>query len=87
MEVPELIDYPIDLRTVYDDPSILTTQLRKLARSRGEQTADTELTFLLGYLYYATGDPQGCRQREERRRVLRPPETNIGFRSTSWVLR
>lgn len=60
MEVPELIDYPIDLRTVYDDPSILTTQLRKLARVRSEQSADTELAFLLGYLYYATGDPQGA---------------------------
>ncbi len=60
MEAPELIDYPIDLRTVYDDPSILTTQMQKLARVRGETTADTELTFLLGYLYYATGDPQGA---------------------------
>ncbi|MCH8146588.1 MAG: tetratricopeptide repeat protein [Planctomycetes bacterium] len=60
MEVPELIDYPIDLRTVYDDPTVLTTQLGRLARVRSAHSADTELAFLLGYLYYATGDPQGA---------------------------
>jgi len=60
MDAPELIDYPIDLRTVYDDASVVTTQMQDLIRVRSERGSDAELTFLLGYLYYATGDPQSA---------------------------
>lgn len=60
MDAPELIDYPIDLRTVYEDASVMTKQMQDLIRVRSERGSDAELTFLLGYLYYATGDPQSA---------------------------
>jgi len=39
---------------------VVTTQMQDLIRVRSERGSDAELTFLLGYLYYATGDPQSA---------------------------
>ncbi len=55
---PELIDDPIDLRTVYSDASVLDEHLAALSRLAEAQPGDQEARFLLGYLHYATGKPQ-----------------------------
>ena len=57
-DAPELIDDPIDLRMFYSDPEVLNAQMTDLLLAVGEQPDNTELAFLLGYMYYSTGEPQ-----------------------------
>jgi len=63
---PELIDDPIDLRSFYADESTLTGQLAALGEVLAGQPGDREARFLLGYLHFATGNP------EEALGVLQP---------------
>ena len=55
---PDLIDDPIDLRTFYQDESTLAAQLTRLSEFANARPGDQETRFLLGYLYFATGDPE-----------------------------
>lgn len=55
---PELIDNPIDLRGFYPDAGTLDAHLKALAGTVESNPLDADKLFLLGYLRYATGQPQ-----------------------------
>ena len=55
--LPELIDDPIDLRGFYPDQVTLEAQISALLAILREHPDDPEGLFLLGYLYYAIGQP------------------------------
>lgn len=57
-DAPELIHDPIDLRMFYSDHQAVKAQMAYLVTAVNEQPENTELVFLLGYLYFSTGEPQ-----------------------------
>jgi tetratricopeptide (TPR) repeat protein len=57
LTTPELIDYPADVRALYADSAILEVQLHKLVRFVQDHPRDRGAQLLLGYLYFAGGDP------------------------------
>lgn len=52
----DLVDYPMDLRTMYSDANVLTTQTERLARFVAENPMNRESELVLAYLYYSTGE-------------------------------
>jgi len=52
----DLVDYPMDLRTLYSDPSALTLQTERLERFVAENPANSESALVLAYLYYSIGE-------------------------------
>lgn len=57
-DAPELIDNPIDFRSLYSDEAALLGQVAKLAELVETHPGDREARLLLGYLYYATAKPE-----------------------------
>jgi tetratricopeptide (TPR) repeat protein len=55
---PELIDYPMDLRTMYSDASVLPTQTERLVRYISENPPNADAELLLAYLHYSIGEAQ-----------------------------
>lgn len=52
----DLIDYPMDLRTLYGDRDLLTAQTDALQRHSIEHGDDAEAQLVLAYLYYSVGE-------------------------------
>jgi tetratricopeptide (TPR) repeat protein len=55
--LPELIDRPIDLRSLYPDAESFEAQLEKLVSFVKEHKDARNALFTLGYVYYATAQP------------------------------
>ena len=55
---PELIDHPIDLRTLYPEASIFDGHTDRLAYHVGANPEDRNGLFVLGYVRYATAQPE-----------------------------
>lgn len=66
----ELVDNPIDLRGFYPDEETFKAHLTLLSDRVGEHPEDGHALLLLGYLHYATGDPEDAVQRFEQLSVL-----------------
>ncbi|MBU0717672.1 MAG: hypothetical protein KJ749_05435 [Planctomycetes bacterium] len=58
IEAPELIEDPIDFRLLYSDPELLRAQMAELLLAVAGRPGDPELAFLLGYMYFSTGEPE-----------------------------
>jgi len=56
--MPDLIDRPIDLRSLYPDLETFESQLDKLVRFVEENPRGTNAMFVLGYVYYASAQPE-----------------------------
>ena len=52
----DLVDYPMDLRTLYSDRSALTLQTERLERVVAENPMNRESAMVLAYLYYSVGE-------------------------------
>ena len=71
---PELIDYPIDLRGLYADQVTLDTHLAALARFVELHPDDPEGVFLLGFVYYASVQPEEAVSVLERLSAAHPTD-------------
>ena len=58
LTTPALIDYPVDVRSLYGVPTIFEKQLERLIRFVGDHADDRGASLLLAYLHYATGQPE-----------------------------
>ncbi len=58
LTTPALIDYPVDVRSLYALPILFETQLESLIRFVGDHADDRGASLLLAYLHYATGQPE-----------------------------
>lgn len=58
LTTPELTTYPIDLRSLYADPTTLYGQMDALAKHLTAHSDDRDAAFLLAYLHYSIGEPQ-----------------------------
>ena len=56
--MPDLIDRPIDLRSLYPDIETFESHLDKLVRFVNEHPSGTNALFVLGYVYYASAQPE-----------------------------
>jgi tetratricopeptide (TPR) repeat protein len=56
--MPDLIDRPIDLRSLYPDLETFESHLAKLVRFVEENPRGTNAMFVLGYVYYASAQPE-----------------------------
>ncbi|UCC29224.1 MAG: tetratricopeptide repeat protein [Phycisphaerales bacterium] len=54
----DLIDYPVDVRSLYPEAALFETQLEGLTRFAGDHPNDRGALLLLGYLQYAGGHPK-----------------------------
>jgi Flp pilus assembly protein TadD len=54
----DLIDYPVDIRSLYPDKSRLSIQFDSLVAFVEDHPQDRDARLLLGYLQYAAGDPR-----------------------------
>ena len=54
---PDLIARPIDVRSVYPDAATFETQRDDLLKYVGDNSDDTNAQFLLGFIYYASAQP------------------------------
>jgi tetratricopeptide (TPR) repeat protein len=54
----DLIDYPMDLRTLYSDPMLLEGQKEALLQFVRDHPDDREAELVLGYLYYSVGQAE-----------------------------
>ena len=54
----DLIDYPMDLRTLYSDPTLLEGQTEALVQFVRDHPDDREAELVLGYLYYSVGQAE-----------------------------
>jgi len=52
----DLVDYPIDIRSMYGDPQAFEGQLNAL-RDHVLDRPEEDATFVLGYLHYSIGEP------------------------------
>jgi len=55
---PELIDNPIDVRSLYGDAAQFGSQMASLVRYVESNPRDLEARFVLGYLHYASVQPE-----------------------------
>ncbi len=60
LTTPDLVDYPMDLRTLYSDSNLLGAQSERLARHVAENPEHRESRFVLGYLQYSVGEAQSA---------------------------
>ena len=58
---PDLIYYPFNVKALYRDPSKFQDHIAALARHADVQPGDHDAQFLLGYMWYASGDAQNAR--------------------------
>jgi tetratricopeptide (TPR) repeat protein len=56
--LPDLIERPIDLRSLYPDLETFESHLNKLVRFVNEHPKGTNALFVLGYVYYASAQPE-----------------------------
>ena len=56
--LPDLIERPIDLRSLYPDLGTFESHLNKLVRFVNEHPKGTNALFVLGYVYYASAQPE-----------------------------
>lgn len=57
LTAPALVEYPVDVRPLYAQPEVLQKQLADLARFSSDRPDDQGSMLLMGYLYYASGEP------------------------------
>ena len=55
---PELLEYPVDVRSLYPDGSVFERQVASLAAFVRTRPTDWGARLLLGYLYYGGGEPE-----------------------------
>ncbi len=55
---PELIEQPIDLRSLYPDIASFESHLDNLVKFVDEHASNRNALFVLGYVYYATAQPE-----------------------------
>jgi tetratricopeptide (TPR) repeat protein len=53
----DLIEYPVDIRSLYSDRMVLDAQFETLTGLVADHPDHRDARLLLGYLYYASGDP------------------------------
>lgn len=58
LTTPELVDYPVDVRSLYEDPVPFNAQLEKLTRYVADHPEYPSALLLLGYIEYAAGAPE-----------------------------
>ncbi len=58
LTTPALIDYPVDVRSLYEDPVPFHTQHEKLIRYVADHPQYPSALLLLGYIEYAAGAPK-----------------------------
>jgi tetratricopeptide (TPR) repeat protein len=73
-EVPDAIDYPLDITLLYGDQQSLEQQLDALTEHLGRQPDDSYAWFVLGYVRFGKGDPPGAVQAFERCIALDPQD-------------
>ena len=56
--MPDLIDRPIDLRSLYPDLETFESHVNKVVRFVNENPSGTNALFVLGYVYYASAQPE-----------------------------
>jgi tetratricopeptide (TPR) repeat protein len=56
LTTPDLIDYPMDLRTLYSDKTLLESQTERLRRWVADRPDHRESVLLLAYLHYSIGE-------------------------------
>ena len=56
MTTPDLIEYPVDVRTLYADPLVFEGQLSQLAHYTTDHPDDREALLVLAYLHYSIGE-------------------------------
>lgn len=61
LTTPELVTYPIDVRSLYADPTTLYGQMDGLARHLSSNPEDRDAALLLAYLHYSIGEPGPAR--------------------------
>ncbi len=54
----DLIDYPVDVRSLYPQPTLFEAQLEDLTRFVADHPHDRGALLLLGYMHYAGGQPK-----------------------------
>lgn len=85
---PELVDNPIDLRGFYPDAETLQGHIQALVDSLEKNPLDADGAFLLGYLYYATGEPQKAYETLQRAAEVDPTNefaTRVGERAKRYA--
>lgn len=58
LTTPELIDYPVDVRSLYEAPAPFNAQLETLIRYVADHPQYPSALLLLGYIEYAAGAPE-----------------------------
>lgn len=58
LTTPDLVDYPMDLRTLYSDQTVLDRQIDALVQWVQVRPDPREAEFVLGYVYYSIGQAQ-----------------------------
>ena len=71
----DLIDYPIDVRRLYSQPVSFDAQLDALKRYVDGTPQDRGALLLLGYLHYASGQPQRALSILDRLADMDPDDT------------
>jgi tetratricopeptide (TPR) repeat protein len=58
---PDLVYYPFNIKALYRDQMKFQEHIAALARHSDAQPGDQDAQFLLGYMWYASGDAQNAR--------------------------
>jgi len=61
LTTPELVTYPIDVRSLYADPTTLYGQMDGLAKYLSSNPEDRDAALVLAYLHYSIGEPGPAR--------------------------
>jgi tetratricopeptide (TPR) repeat protein len=69
---PDAIDYPIDIAHLYGSPDDLQRHIDALGGYLAQHPADTHAAFVLGYVWFARGDPAGALEAFEHCIALDP---------------
>jgi tetratricopeptide (TPR) repeat protein len=57
LTTPDLMQYPLDVRSLYKDVNVFEVQLRDLQKHVFDKPQDREAKLLLAYLYFSVGEP------------------------------
>jgi Flp pilus assembly protein TadD len=71
---PDLVYYPFNIKSLYRDPAKFQEHVNALARRVDADPSDEQARFLLGYMWYSSGDAQNARVVFESLATSKPSE-------------